>query len=65
MTQTFLPPPADLRCAAVIYRTGWNWIGSRCPQRHQAGSDLCKRHAEMQAKGQHVQRVLPPQKVGA
>lgn len=59
MTATFLPPPEALRCAAIVYRTGWNWFGARCPQRHLAGSDLCRRHREMERAGQTVQRVWP------
>ena len=62
---SFRPPPPEVRCAAVVYRTGWNFFGSRCPQDRLAESDLCKRHFEMEQAGQTVQRVRPPQKVSA
>ncbi len=53
MTRPFLPPPPEARYQAITYRAGWSFTGQRCLQRHLKSSDLCKRHREMESKGQH------------
>ncbi len=64
MTRTFLPPPEATRCAAAIHRQGWAWDSKqRCLQRKAEGSDLCAKHQQVEAAGQHVVRVSPPREV--
>ncbi len=63
MTRTFLPPAEAKRCMAITYRAGWSFTGQRCLQRKAKGSDLCAKHQQMEAAGQHVVRVSPPREV--
>ena len=64
MSQPFLPPSPDKRCQAIVQRDGWSWwSGQRCQQRHLAGTDLCRRHAEQERAGQRVRRVRAAQRV--
>ncbi len=57
------PPHHTKRCTAIIYREGWGFTGSRCPQKRAAGSDLCKRHHDIELWGRLVIRVRPPRVV--